>query len=138
MKNFIKQNGIITLLFLLNHTASFAAQPNQVVLKNCSKKIEMSVLKLYRSLGYSSKINFIDTIALLSYRTYENGTIVGEFSTPPLSEENIDGYYQSTGATILAGFNKKSCDLLEVRLSTGFESKFQISLETDKFKIDFN
>lgn len=138
MKNLTKNKYIITFLFIFNLSTAFAGQPSQAVIKNCSEKIEKKVLKLYQSFGYSSKIDFIDSVALLSYRTYKNGTLVGEFSTAPLTDEIIDGYYQSTGATVLAGFNKKTCDILEIKLATGFESKFQISLDNDKFQIDFN
>ena len=93
MKNLTKNKYIITFLFIFNLSTAFAGQPNQAVIKNCSEKIEKTVLKLYQSFGYSSKIDFIDSVALLSYRTYKNGTLVGEFSTAPLADEKIDECY---------------------------------------------
>lgn len=135
MKTLSHLKLMLFTLITFNLSLGVAAIPNEQTLARCSNKIEKSLIRFYQTLGYSRKIAFLEKAKLVSYRHYKNGSIVGEFSTAPLAEAQQDGYYQSTGAIVLAGFTGKSCQLLEIRLSTGFEQNLQISVDQDPFHI---
>lgn len=136
MKQLFNLKLILFTLVVLNLSNGFAATPNEQLVSSCSNKIEKILIRYYQTLGYSKKVSFIDKPSLLSYRHYKNGTVVGVYSTPPLGDTQQDGYFRGTGATVLAGFTKSSCQILEIKLSTGFDSKFEISVDEDKFDVE--
>lgn len=133
MKTLSYLKFMLFTLIVLNLSNGFAASPNEQLISSCSNKIEKNLISYYQTLGYSKKVSFIDKPILINYRHYKNGTIVGVYTTPPLADAHQEGYYRGTGATVLAGFTKNSCHILEIKLSTGFDSKFQISIDEDPF-----
>lgn len=133
MKTLSNLKFMLFTLIILNLSNGIAATPSKQLISSCSNKIEKILISYYQTLGYSKNVSFIDKPALLSFRHYKNGSVVGAYSTPPLGDAQQDGYFRGTGATVLVGFSKNSCQILEIKLSTGYESKFEISVDEDPF-----